>query len=237
MSAAQGRIELICRHFAEGMKDLFGLINNLSIKNQDRAEIIRLNNEFVEIDPRYWDTDKDMVCNVAISKSSDEEQLATLTRLLQKQEQIIQTLGPRNPMVSLQQYANTITKVIEMAGFKDTSQFINSQIPPLPPEDPNSKKPKPEDQLAMAETMKAQAQARKIEVDAETDRMKVVMNDDLERDKFLVSTKLRMAELYGKYGQNAVNLDEVRQILEQNNDELRAMQKAEAQGLFKNEGS
>ena len=237
MSAAQGRIELICRHFAEGMKDLFGLINNLSIKNQDKAEIIRLNNEFVEIDPRYWDTDKDMVCNVAISKSSDEEQLATLTRLLQKQEQIIQTLGPRNPMVSLQQYANTITKVIEMAGFKDTSQFINSQIPPLPPEDPNAKKPKPEDQLAMAETMKAQAQARKIEVDAETDRMKVVMNDDLERDKFLVSTKLRMAELYGKYGQNAVDLDEVRQILEQNNDELRAMQKAEAQGLFKNEGS
>ena len=237
MSAAQGRIELICRHFAEGMKDLFGLINNLSIKNQDKAEIIRLNNEFVEIDPRYWDTDKDMVCNVAISKTSDEEQLATLTRLLQKQEQIIQTLGPRNPMVSLQQYANTITKVIEMAGFKDTSQFINSQIPPLPPEDPNAKKPKPEDQLAMAETMKAQAQARKIEVDAETDRMKVVMNDDLERDKFLVSTKLRMAELYGKYGQNAVNLDEVRQILEQNNDELRAMQKAEAQGLFKNEGS
>ena len=46
-----------------------------------------------------------------------------------------------------------------------------------------------------------------------------------------------MAELYGKYGQNAVDLDEVRQILEQNNDELRAMQKAEAQGLFKNEGS
>ena len=237
MSAAQGRIELICRHFAEGMKDLFSLINNLSIKNQDRAEVIRLNNEFVEIDPRYWDTDKDMVCNVAISKSSDEEQLATLTRLLQKQEQIIQTLGPRNPMVSLQQYANTITKVIEMAGFKDTSQFINSQIPPLPPEDPNAEKPKPEDQLAMAETMKAQAQARKIEVDAETDRMKVVMNDDLERDKFLVSTKLRMAELYGKYGQNAVDLDEVRQILEQNNDELRALQKAQAQGLFKNEGS
>ena len=50
----------------------------------------------------------------------------------------------------------------------------------------------------MAETMKAQAQARKIEVDAETDRMKVVMNDDLERDKFLVSTKLRMAKLYDR---------------------------------------
>ena len=238
MSGAQGRIELICRHFAEGgMKDLFTLINNLVIKHQNSQDVFRLNGKFIPVDPRYWNADKDLIVNVAISKSSDEEKFAILGSVANKQEQILQTLGANNPMVSLQQYANTITKVIEMAGFKDTSQFINSQIPPLPPEDPNSKKPKPEDQLAMAETMKAQAQARKIEVDAETDRMKVVMNDDLERDKFLVSTKLRMAELYGKYGQNAVNLDEVRQILEQNNDELRAMQKAEAQGLFKNEGS
>jgi hypothetical protein len=36
MSGAQGRIELICRHFAEGgMKDLFKLVNNLIIKHQD----------------------------------------------------------------------------------------------------------------------------------------------------------------------------------------------------------
>ena len=73
MSGAQGRIELICRHFADGMKDLFKLVNSLVIKNQEGQDVMRLNNEFIPVDPRYWDADKDMVVNVAISKSSDEE--------------------------------------------------------------------------------------------------------------------------------------------------------------------
>ena len=236
MSAAQGRIELICRHFAEGMKDLFSLINNLTIKNQDKAEVIRLNNEFVEVDPRYWDTDKDLLCNVGISKSSDDDKMAILTQLSAKQEQILQSLGPQNPLVSLQQYANTMIKMIELAGFKDSSQFVNSEVPPMPQPDPSQEKPSAEEQLAMAETMKAQAQARKIEVDAETDRMKVIMNDDLDRDKFEVETRLKMAELYAKHGAT-FDIAEVENIMERDANELRTLQKAQAQGLFSNGNS
>ena len=96
MSGAQGRIELICRHFAEGgMKDLFTLINNLVIKHQNAQDVFRLNGKFVPVDPRYWDTDKDLVVNVAISKSSDEEKFAILGSVAGKQEQILQTLGPK----------------------------------------------------------------------------------------------------------------------------------------------
>ena len=236
MSAAQGRIELICRHFAEGMKDLFSLINNLTIKNQDKAEVIRLNNEFVEVDPRYWDTDKDLLCNVGISKSSDDDKMAILTQLSAKQEQILQSLGPQNPLVSLQQYANTMIKMIELAGFKDSSQFVNSEVPPMPQPDPSQEKPSAEEQLAMAETMKAQAQAEKIRVDAETDRMKVIMNDDFDRDKFEVETRIKMAELYAKHGAT-FDIAEVENIMERDANELRTLQKAQAQGLFSNGNS
>jgi len=35
MSGAQGRVELICRHFAEGgLKAMFKTVNNLVIKHQ-----------------------------------------------------------------------------------------------------------------------------------------------------------------------------------------------------------
>ena len=78
MSGAQGRVELICRHFADGMKDLFKLVNNLVIKHQEKQDMIRLNNEFVPIDPRYWDIDKDIAINVGISKNSDEEKFQVL---------------------------------------------------------------------------------------------------------------------------------------------------------------
>ena len=231
MSGAQGRIELICRHFAEGgMKDLFTLINNLVIKHQNAQDVFRLNGKFVPVDPRYWDTDKDLVVNVAISKSSDEEKFAILGSVAGKQEQILQTLGPSNPMVSLQQYANTLSRMIEMAGFKDPESFINTEVPPLPPA-PQETKPDAAELLAQAEAQKAQVQAQKAIIDAETDRMKIIMDDDRNRDIEEAQIRLKAAELLAKYG-TQVNIAEINAIMERDRETIRQSAKDQAQGLF-----
>ena len=231
MSGAQGRIELICRHFAEGgMKDLFTLVNNLVIKHQNAQDVFRLNGKFVPVDPRYWDTDKDLVVNVAISKSSDEEKFAILGSVAGKQEQILQTLGPSNPMVSLQQYANTLSRMIEMAGFKDPESFINTEVPPLPPT-PQETKPDAAELLAQAEAQKAQVQAQKAIIDAETDRMKIIMDDDRQRDIEEAQIRLKAAELIGKYG-TQVNIAEINAIMERDRETIRQSAKDQAQGLF-----
>ena len=233
MSGAQGRIELICRHFAEGgMKQLFRLVNNLIVKHQDAQDIFRLNNEFVPVDPRYWDSDKDIIVNVAISKSSDEEKIAILQALSQKQEQILSQLGPNNPLVSLQQYSNTISKIVEMAGFKDVNNFINTQVPPMPPQ-PEQEKPDPAALLAQAEAQKAQVQAQKAIIDAETDRMKIIMDDDRQRDIEEANLRVKMAELQAKFGAQ-VNIAEINAIMERDREMIRQTQKSQAQGLFTN---
>jgi hypothetical protein len=233
MSGAQGRIELICRHFADGMKDLFKLVNSLVIKHQEGQDIMRLNNEFIPVDPRYWDTDKDMVINVAISKSSDEEKFQVLTAMAQKQEQILQTLGPQNPLVNLQQYANTLTKMIEMAGFKDAKSFINTEVPPLPPMQPEQQKPDPAEMLAQAEAMKAQNLGQKAIIDAETDRMKIIMEDDRNRDEAEANMKIKIAELQAKYGAQ-VNVAEINAIMERDREAIRQVAKTQSQGMFTN---
>ena len=233
MSGAQGRIELICRHFAEGgMKQLFRLVNNLIVKHQDAQDIFRLNNEFVPVDPRYWDSDKDIIVNVAISKSSDEEKIAILQALSQKQEQILSQLGPNNPLVSLQQYSNTISKIVEMAGFKDVNNYINTQVPPMPPQ-PEQEKPDPAALLAQAEAQKAQVQAQKAIIDAETDRMKIIMDDDRQRDIEEANLRVKMAELQAKFGAQ-VNIAEINAIMERDREMIRQTQKSQAQGLFTN---
>jgi len=233
MSGAQGRIELICRHFAEGgMKQLFRLVNNLIVKHQDAQDIFRLNNEFVPVDPRYWDSDKDIIVNVAISKSSDEEKIAILQALSQKQEQILSQLGPNNPLVSLQQYSNTISKIVEMAGFKDVNNYINTQVPPMPPQ-PQEEKPDPAALLAQAEAQKAQVQAQKAIIDAETDRMKIIMDDDRQRDIEEANLRVKMAELQAKFGAQ-VNIAEINAIMERDREMIRQTQKSQAQGLFTN---
>jgi hypothetical protein len=234
MSGAQGRIELICRHFAEGgMKDLFKLVNNLIIKHQDAEDVFRLDNEFIPVDPRYWDADKDMVVNVGLSKTNDDEKMTMLSQLAGKQEQILQTLGPNNPLVTLQQYANTLTRTIEMAGFKDASNFVTPQVPPMPPQQPQG--PSAEEMLAQAEMQKAQVSAQKSIIDAETDRMKIIMDDDRTRDIEEAQIRLKSAELQAKYG-TQVNIAEINAIMERDREMIREAAKINAQGLFKNDG-
>ncbi len=232
MSGAQGRVELICRHFADGMKDLFKLVNSLVVKHQDQPDMVRLNNEFVPIDPRYWDSDKDLIVNVAISKSSDMEKMNVLTQLAQKQEQMLTTLGPSNPLVSLQQYSNTIGKMIEMAGFKDVQSFINTEVPPIPPQ---PKEPTPQDMLAQAEMEKAKVSAQKAMIDSETDRMKIIMDDDRNRDEAEANIRLKAAELNAKYGAQ-INVAEINALMERDRETIRQIAKTNAQGLFTGNG-
>ena len=232
MSGAQGRVELICRHFAEGgLKAMFKTVNNLVIKHQNAQDVFRLNGKFIPVDPRYWDSDKDMVVNVAISKSSDQEKFGVLTQLATKQEQIMQLLGPQNPLVSMQQYANTLTRMIELAGFQDAQSFINTEVPPMPPQLQEPPQPDPAALLAQAEAQKAQVQAQKAIIDAETDRMKIIMDDDRQRDIEEAQLRVKALELQAKYGAQ-INIAEINAIMERDRENIRQNAKNQAQGLF-----
>jgi hypothetical protein len=232
MSGAQGRVELICRHFAEGgLKAMFKTVNNLVIKHQNAQDVFRLNGKFIPVDPRYWDSDKDMVVNVAISKSSDQEKFQVLTQLASKQEQIMQLLGPQNPLVSMQQYANTLTRMIELAGFQDAQSFINTEVPPMPPQPQEPPQPDPAALLAQAEAQKAQVQAQKAIIDAETDRMKIIMDDDRQRDIEEAQLRVKALELQAKYGAQ-INIAEINAIMERDRENIRQNAKNQAQGLF-----
>lgn len=232
MSGAQGRVELICRHFAEGgLKAMFKTVNNLVIKHQNAQDVFRLNGKFIPVDPRYWDSDKDMVVNVAISKSSDQEKFQVLSQVAGKQEQILQLLGPQNPLVSMQQYANTLTRMIELAGFQDAQSFINTEVPPMPPMPQEPPQPDPAALLAQAEAQKAQVQAQKAIIDAETDRMKIIMDDDRQRDIEEAQLRIKALELQAKYGAQ-INIAEINAIMERDRENIRQNAKNQAQGLF-----
>ncbi len=220
MSASQGRTELICRHFAEtGMKPLFKIIYNLVVRHQNQEEMFRLNNEFIPVDPRYWDADKDVEISVAISKTSDEEKAQFLNQLVQIQTQAFQQMGGQNPLVTPQQFSNTLARLIELAGFKDAQEFINTEVV-MPPEDPSQEKPSGEELLAMAESEKAKAQANKAILDAENDRLKMMMDDDFKRDQANTDALLKVMELNAKYG-TELQMNEVNAYLERDKEEIR----------------
>ena len=94
-------------------------------------------------------------------------------------------------------------------------------------------KPDPAALLAQAEAQKAQVQAQKAIIDAETDRMKIIMDDDRSRDIKEAEIRLKATELAAKYG-TQVNIAEINAIMERDRENIRQTAKAQAQGLFTN---
>jgi hypothetical protein len=199
ISASQGRIELTARILAEGMKKLFKGILFLVTTHQDKERMVRLRNEWVAIDPRHWNAGMDASINIGLGNGDTTERIQALMMIMAKQEQILQQLGPANPLVTPQQFSNTLRKIVELSGFKDASSFFQDipadYVPPAPP----APKPTPEEVLAQVQAESIKADIQKKAADLELQRQQMVMNDDLKRDQMAQDLYLKKYEIELKY--------------------------------------
>lgn len=231
VSAAQQRIELIARIFAEGgMKRLFTGLLKLAVQNQQAERMIRLRGQFVPVDPRSWDANMDVVVNIALGGGTEQDKIQVLTNILQKQEQILQLAGMNNPLVTLAQYRNTLAQIVSLAGYKDASQFFNdpAQMPPMPPQPP---KPSPEEMLAQAQMAAIQADIQKKAAELELRREEMVRKDDLQRDQMEADLMVKIAEMRAKYGAQ-VDVAAIRADMERDREMMRQVQQAQRQQMM-----
>ena len=118
VKAAQAHIELIARIFAEsGLKPLYKGILQLVHRHQDRESMVRLNNQWIPIDPRYWDVDMDVMVDIPLGAGNDMEKMQFLSTIAQKQETLLQQYGLENPIVNLRPYYMTLSRMVELAVF------------------------------------------------------------------------------------------------------------------------
>ena len=200
VQAAQQHIELIARIFAEiGMKRLFKGLLRLITRHQDKPRVVRLRNQWVEVDPRAWDATMDVSVNVGLGTGGADEKIQFLQAITAKQEQILQSLGPNNPLVTIGQYANTLGKLIEMAGYKDTTQFINQLPVDYTPPQPQPR-PDPSEALTQVQVQAIQADIEKKAAELALEREKMLRADDRERDRIEQDGILRRQEMELKYG-------------------------------------
>ncbi len=141
----------------------------------------------------------DVEINVALGGGTEEQRVATLTAISQKQEQILQTLGPQNPLVTPVQYYNTLTKLVEASGFKNAADFFTNpamvQQPPPPPPPPD-----PAQILAEVEKQKIMADIQNKQAELELKRQSMLLEDDRARDKQEADIMLRAYEIQLKSG-------------------------------------
>jgi hypothetical protein len=206
MSAAQQRLELVARTFAEtGVKDLFMLVHRLVRKNVTKPDIVRIRNQWVNVDPREWKNRKDLSISVGLGAGNKDQQLMHINAILQLQEKALQ-VGLTNP----EKIYNALAKLTQNAGFKNPDEFWTN--PANMPQGMQQKQPNPQDtliqgQLAIEQAkaqgdmaiaqQKAQANLQQEQLRSENDviieREKIAAQAELERFKAQLKAETDMA--------------------------------------------
>lgn len=199
IGASQGRIELQARILAEGMKKLFKGILYLITTHQDKPRMVRLRNEWVQIDPRVWNANMDVSINIGLGNGDTNERIQALTMIAGKQEQIMQQFGLGNPVVTPAMYIRTIQKIIELSGFKDASSYFQALPADFQMPQADQPKPTPEEVLAQVQAQSIQADIQKKAAELELKREQMIRDDDYRRDQLAQDLMLKKYELELKY--------------------------------------
>ncbi len=168
-SAASQRVELMARVFASGVKELFRIVHELTLKNSRSADTIKLNGEWITVDPRQWQQRSDMTVSVGLGVGNKEQLMANLQRILQFQMPSLQ-LG----IVTPQNIYNTLSELSKAAGFPNVDKFWTNpaNTPPQPPKpDPNMVK------IEADMKMNEQDNLVKLQMNRENNQAKAVMQD------------------------------------------------------------
>ncbi len=218
MEGQTGQAEVIARNFAEGgMKQLFSLMLELMVKNADGEEMMRLNGSFVPVNPAAWETDMDLSVNVGIGTGRENERMAALQQAFAIQQQIYNTYGANNGVVTLTQIRNTMADMLAIGGVRNADRYFMPMTPEIEQQMMmqqqqmaqqqammQGQQPDPNAAFMQTEAMKAQTRAQvdmsKAQMDMQYKMHKLGMDDDLSRDEMVQDLAVKVAEILGKYG-------------------------------------
>ena len=127
--AGAGQVEVMARNLAEGTKRLFQLMLHVAVKNSPDEQMMRLNGQFVPVDPAIWDSSMDMEINVGLGTGQEDAKAAALMQTFQTQQQIWQTYGPQNGLVSMTQMRNTLSDTLALSGFNNADRYYAPMNP------------------------------------------------------------------------------------------------------------
>jgi hypothetical protein len=199
-SAAQQHIEMIARVLAEtGMRRLFKGLLRTVVRHQDRAKLVKLRDEYVEVDPRSWNAEMDV--QITLQSGTPEERMNVLGTVSAKQMELLQ-LGV--PLVGPSEIRNTLARILELAGFKNADEFFKPWGPEEEQQAQEQAQQQPQQQdptamLAQVESEKAQMQAQAAQQKLELDWWKAQQENDRERDKIARDFAMKEMEIRLKY--------------------------------------
>ena len=210
MTAAQQKIELIARIFAEtGMKHLANSVYQLVQKYEKPEKIVRLNNKWITMYPSEWKESLDCTAQVGLGFGNKDMNLMHLGRLAQTIQMIAQhpaagmLLKPKNVY-------NLVAEQIRAMGMKNVDDFITD---PGDQDVSQQQGPSPEEQ---AKQMEAQLKAEEIKVKLQ----KIQQESALKQQEMQIDAQIAQQNLELKQQEANVEMQIKAQELEIKKAEL-----------------
>lgn len=182
--AGIGQTELMVRTIAEGLRKFFRLILKLVVKHQDVPRTVRLRGEWVQYDPRSWNSDMDCTVNTGLGAGTRERDMQMVQFILGMQEKLLASLGPAdNPFVSPDNLYASLQKLVQAAGMKTPDMFFT--------------KPDPEKIAAKAKAMAEQPspEMMKVQAQAEAKKAELQMTGQIKAAEMQQSGQVERANL------------------------------------------
>jgi len=156
---ARMKIEAVARIFAEtGFKSLFKHVHELLQKHQQKAEVVKLRGQWVQVNPSEWRNRRDMTVNIGLGIGTREQNLVHLNAIWEKQSEMVQG-GGMNLTVTPKNIYNTAAEIVKNANLKLPAMFFT---------DPgNQPAPPPNDEQAQLQKKEQELEERRQKLDAE----------------------------------------------------------------------
>ena len=185
MTAAQSRVELIARNFAEtGVKALMMRIYELLLKYQDKERVVMIRNAWLSVRPDAWNDKYDCTVSVALGNGNKDQQLAHLSAMLQFAGE---AMKGGLPIVSVQNMYNIGAALVKNMGFQNVDDFLTD--PSKQP--PQQEGPSPEQQMA---EMELQLKKQELDIKAADVQIKQMKIEQVAASD-AVDAQLKVAEL------------------------------------------
>lgn len=180
--AAQ-RVEQIARIGAIGVEDLFSIVHELVLKSGHKKDVIRLNNQWVDVDPAQWRRRTDFRISVGFAAGNKDAMMSRLMLLAQMQEK---AAAGGVPIVTPQNLYETAIEITKASDFSAPQRFwTNPQdVPPAP-------EPKPDVTVMAAEQLKAHASLQSKQMDVEQKERDSQRDYEIERMKIETDAQLK----------------------------------------------
>lgn len=195
-NASQQRQELIARHYAESfLTEVFRKLLKLVCTHQDKAEVVRLRGQWVEMDPTQWKNEYDMSVAVGLGTGNRDQMIGQLTNLLQLDEKIVQLQGGlQGPILTEENVYEKLKRMVEAMGLKGVERYYTdpSAEDQQPQQGPQG--PAPEQQAMEAQHAHEQQQAA-MQAQSEQAKFEAQAQVDLQKASIDSQTKIEVARI------------------------------------------